>query len=77
MNNYTLRYTIWNREGKPNPQHKILTFDSENDLLAAADEGMCQVFDDNPDKEMLFRAIELNNAKAVYEEMTNAEHQSV
>lgn len=69
MNHYVIRYTIWNRTGQPKPQHKQHVFQSDNDLLAAADEGMCKIYDDllHKDLEVLFRVVELTSAKEVYE----------
>lgn len=76
MNSYTLRYTIWDPKN-PKPTHKKYNYESENDLLAAADEGMCKVYDEHPRMELLFRAIELNNGKEVFEEMTRETASSV
>lgn len=76
MNSYTLSYTVWDPKN-PKPTHKKYIFKSENDLLAAADEGMCKVYDDYAGMELLFRGIELDNPKEVYEEMTRETAASV
>ena len=68
MNKYTLKYTIIKPEGVA-PEHKQYTFECDYDLLGAADEAMSKLFDQyekGKDDELLFRAIELTNAKEVY-----------
>lgn len=77
MNNYTLRYTVWTRTG--NPVHELYNFESEYDLLVAADHGMCKIYDDyaDTDTSLLFRSIELTNAKEVYERITREEAANV
>ena len=78
---YTIAYTIYHgsepydgRDDSLKPQHKKYSFECEDmDLLAAADHGMCIIFDDlrakNTELEILFRSITLDNAKEVYEEI--------
>lgn len=71
INTYSLAYTVYNPT-KPDekPSHKKYTFESENDMLAAADEGMCAIFDKYQETQeeasLLFRSITLDNAQEVY-----------
>lgn len=75
MNNvYTVAYTVYNPTRlDEKPSHKKYTFESENDLLAAADEGMCAMYDkyrsEDDGTDILFRGITLDNAKEVYAEL--------
>jgi hypothetical protein len=75
MNNiYTIAFTVYDTT-KPDekPQHKKFTFESEYDLLAAADDGMCQIFDkyeEGKSTQVLFRSITLDNAQEIYKELT-------
>lgn len=70
MNRYTLAYTIFDpTKPKQPPAHKKFSFESENDMLAAADEGMCIVFDKyeaGTTNQLLFRSITLDNAHEIY-----------
>lgn len=66
---FLLKYTVFNTTGEPKPQHKQLAFESESDLLAASDEGMCKIYDelDTSKHDIIFRSVELTNAKEVYD----------
>ena len=71
---YTSSYTLFSKtDSKIPPTHKKYTFESENDLLAAADEGMCAIYDahvaNDSDTDILFRSIVLDNAREIYEQM--------
>ena len=71
---YTIAYTAYHpTDPDIKPIHKKTAFESELDLLAAADQGMCAVYDkwrtDDPSFELLFRSITLDNAHEVYNEI--------
>lgn len=71
---YTLSYTVYNpTKTDQKPEHKKYTFESELDLLAAADQGMCAMLDKYPTSdgtEILFRGIVLDNAQEIYKYIT-------
>lgn len=74
VNKYSLSYTLFSKtDPSEPPNHKKYTFESENDLLAAADEGMCAIYDahlaNDSDTDVLFRSMVLDNAKEVYESL--------
>lgn len=78
---YSITYTVYNPTNlNETPVHKKYTFESENDLLAAADEGMCRIYDqygnEQNQTDVLFRGVTLDNAQEVYkqikEEASNA-----
>jgi hypothetical protein len=75
MNKYTISYTVFDPELKlmQKPEHKKYSFESEYDLLAAADEGMSTIFDEYPGLELIFRTIELTNPKDLYNLMMEQE----
>lgn len=66
---YCISYTVYTLKKKAPPSHKKYVFESENDLLAAADEGMCVLLDkySNDTTDILFRGITLENAQEVYQ----------
>ena len=73
VNKYLIKYTIIQSEGAE-AVHKQYAFDSEYDLLGAADEAMSKLFDQfekDTDTELLFRSIELTNAKEVYKNIVS------
>lgn len=71
VNHYTIAYTVFDPHGNnpPKPEHKKYSFTSDSDLLGAAEEGMSTIFDQYEREKtsmVLFRSIELTNAKDVY-----------
>lgn len=84
-NKYAISYTIFDRLGKSPPQHKKYEFESGSDLLAALEEGMTVLFvkhdQGNSKTYILFRGLELTNAKEIYQatieqEKRNAEQKT-
>lgn len=69
MNKYRLSYSVYDTTKPAEIKHEDYEFESDSELLGAADEGMCEIFDryekDKP-TEVLFRKIELLNPKEVY-----------
>jgi hypothetical protein len=73
-NTYTVSYTIYHpTDTNVKPIHKKYTFESEDDLLAAADEGMCAIYDkydgDANATCVMFRSIVLENPQHAYKQL--------
>lgn len=66
---YKLSYTVYD-EAKPSEvDHQDVEFESESDLLGAADEGMSYAYEkfaEGTTRDILFRKIELLDPKEVY-----------
>ena len=69
MHKYKLSYTIYDEKKPGEVTHEDYEFETDSDLMGAADEGMCTIFDkyatDKP-TDVLFRSIELLNPKDAY-----------
>lgn len=69
MNQYTIKFTVIHPGDTPPDHHKI-AFKTDLDVLGAADEAMCQIFDKyekGKEDQILFKSIELTNAQEVYQ----------
>ena len=69
MNKYKIAYSIYDETKPAEVQHKEFEFESDGDLLGAADEGMTHLYTEfaaGKEFDILFRSIELLNARDVY-----------
>lgn len=79
VNQYAICYTVYNPTTKEH-KHRKTIFKSDADLLGAADEGMVRIFEEHEsgqDTEVLFRSVELVNAKEVYQRLTGKDFTDV
>lgn len=69
MHKYKITYSIYDETKPAGVQHKEFEFESDGDLIGAADEGMTHLYTElaaGKEFDILFRSIELLNPRDVY-----------